>query len=185
MDDAGWLGIESLKNGVIDANSVSLLREYVAKYHSDAAANSFVDACKTKNFDEAQRILAETQERVKNVVSPQEYQRAQQEAQKIIEGGGADTANGEGSVAPFDNQERSKRQSMDTSGGTIALVVLGFVAAMGIGYALLKHVAHEGPRANGNPSNVGGGYTAKDKDFMALIHELATIYANTDKFLNS
>lgn len=184
MSNSQSFDFSSLKRMSVDS-LIMKCKGYVEQYLSKSAAERLDKAYKASEFDEVNHILNETLKKIKTKMKLSNYQKAKW----TVQNGLLDEKLFEYS----DNDERRQNDNMGTGSViiafiviTVAIIVIAIVGTVIYSKINKKTVGEVLPRLNkDNKTNNVSEYTDKDRDMMALIHELSIIYENTDKYLNS
>lgn len=186
MSNLKAFDFNTLKKMPVDS-LIMKCKGYVEQYLSKSAANRLDSAYKKSKLEEVEHILKETLKRAKMKIKISEYQKAEKavldefpDAKKLFES--------------FDSDGGGQSDNMGTGSGIVVVVVI-IVAILVISIVgaviylksknktvgeVLSLGLNKGNRTNNPPA-----YTDKDRDMIALIHELSIVYDNTDKYLNS
>lgn len=179
MSNSQSFDFSSLKRMSVDS-LIMKCKGYVEQYLSKSAAERLDKAYKASEFDEVNHILNETLKKIKTKMKLSDYQKAKWTVRN-------------GLLDDSDNDERRQNDNMGTGSViiafiviTVAIIVIAIVGTVIYSKINKKTVGEVLPRLNkDNKTNNVSEYTDKDRDMMALIHELSIIYENTDKYLNS
>ena len=186
MDNSQSLEFNHIKKMTVD-NLLIGCRQYVGQYLSKSALCRFDKAYKEARFDEVKHILKKTYKRIKTKMKVSEYQKIEK---AII----AEFPDAERIFVSSESNERSRNEKMALGSEMTAIIVIGVaILVVSIIGALVYFKIN--PKTNNktvgevlsirNKKDSQPEYTEKDKDLMALIHELSVIYDNTDKYLKS
>ena len=163
---------------------MSLNQKYVEKYLSQEDADRFSRAYQKEDFDEAERISKSTLKKIKLMTQVSEFQKAEE---AVL----AEFPDAESVLATSDDNEGGHCNNMGTSSVLIAAIVI-IVAILVISIIGTVVYLKVNNKTVGDilslrlsKDNKAPVYTDKDRDMMALIHELSIIYDNTNKYLNS
>lgn len=178
MGSTPFYNFDNLKKMTIDA-LIERCAPYVEKYLSKNAAAYFKEAYAAEDLKMVQHILKRTRTQIMIRTKVMEYQKVEKAVKDEF-------PDAEMILGSCENNEGSHSEDMNT--GTIIILVAIVVIAIivvGIGirnWAVKKKTVGE---VLSKGSKKGGlqNYTDKDKALMELIHELATVYDNTDKYL--
>lgn len=185
MSNSQSFDFSSLKRISVDS-LIMKCKGYVEQYLSKSAAECLDKAYKASEFDEVKHILNETLKKIKTKMKLSDYHKAKQ----AVRNGLLDEKLFEYS----DNDERRQNDNMGTGSViiafiviTVAIIVIAIVGTVIYSKINKKTVGEVLPLglSKDNKTNNVSKYTDKDRDMMALIHELSIIYENTDKYLNS
>jgi len=186
MDNSQSLEFNHIKKMTVD-NLLTRCRQYVGQYLSKSALCRFDKAYKEARFDEVKYILIKTYKRIKTKMKVSEYQKIEK---AII----AEFPDAERIFVSSESNEGSRNEKMALGSEMTAIIVIGVaILVVSIIGALVYFKIN--PKTNNktvgevlsirNKKDSQPEYTEKDKDLMALIHELSVIYDNTDKYLKS
>jgi len=179
-------------------------KKYAKQYLSESEAERLEKAYKTSEYNEVKKILQKTSKKMKAKIKVSEFQQAKEaiikefpNAERLI---GTVKINKRGQGNKFPNAERLIRtikinkkgqgNKMEISNGTIAIIII-MVGILVISILAKSKSIH--PKVNNKTigeimslsASNDYSYTDKDRDMMALIHELSIVYTNTDRYLNS
>lgn len=182
----------ALKKTTIDKLMLKCTK-YAKQYLSESEAKRLKKAYKTSEYNEVKYILKKTLSKMKAKIKVSEFQQAKEAIIKEF-------PNKEAIIKEFPNAERlirtvkiNKRgqgNKMEISNGTIAIIII-MVGILVISILAKSKSIH--PKVNNKTigeimslsASNDYNYTDKDRDMMALIHELSIVYTNTDRYLNS
>lgn len=180
MNGLHLFNFNALKKMTINQLMLKCTR-YVARYLSESEAKRLKKAYKASKYNEVMDILNKTLKRMKAEIKGSEFQQAKE---SIIEA----FPDAEGTIGTVKSNKGGQGDKMEIGSGTIAIIII-MVCILVIG--ILAKSIH--PKVNnktiGEIMSLGVSndysYTDKDRDMMALIHELSIVYTNTDRYLNS
>lgn len=186
MNKSRSFDLNSLKEESVDS-LILKCKKCVERYLSKSAAERLDKAYEELKYDEVKFILEETLKKIKIMTEISEYQKAEKaimdvfpEAEKLFD--------------ISDNNEGSQNKKMGTGSGWIvvcviivAILVIAIISSsvylkrnnISVGEVLMKRMNKD------NSQGKAYRYTDKDRDMMNLIHELSTIYDNTDHYMNN
>jgi len=162
--------------------------KYVARYLSESEAKRLKKAYKASKYNEVTDILNKTLKRMKAEIKGSEFQQAKE---SIIE----EFPEAEGAIGTVKRNKGGQGDKMEIGSVTIAIIIIIIiimVCILVIGILAKSKSIH--PKVVNNKTigeimSLGVSndysYTDKDRDMMALIHELSIVYTNTDRYLNS
>lgn len=180
--------LNSLKEESVDS-LISKCKRCVGRYLSKSEAERLDKAYEELKYDEVKLILEETLKKIKLMTENSEYQKAEKAITDVF-------PETEKLFNISDNNEGSQNKKMGT--GNVLIVVCVVIVAIlvitiisssvylklkrnniSVGDVLMKRMNKD------NSQGKAYRYTDKDRDMMNLIHELSTIYDNTDHYMNN
>lgn len=185
MSNSQSFDFNSLKRMTTD-DLIAKCKKYVELYLSKSESERFYKAYKESRFDEVRCILEKTLQRIKTKINVSEYRKAEN---AVLE----EFPDAEGVFVSSNTDEGSQDDKMGTGSAiiavTVVIVAILVITIAGLIYLKIKNrtvgdILSALSQKDNKPRKTYN-YTEKDRDLMALIHELSVIYDNTDKYMNS